>query len=689
MLSNSQKIAQGWGLGFLLLPIAFSQAAEQIGIIQTPAVEVIGHYDNSIATYNSASSGQITSGLIENRPRLRNGELLEFVPGMIATQHSGEGKANQYYLRGFNLDHGTDFATFIDGMPVNMPSHAHGQGYTDLNFIIPELVTRIDYKKGPYFADEGDFSSAGTARMTLANNLQKGFATLTAGSYDYQREVVADSMQLSAGNLLYGIEINHKDGPWRQPENLQKFSALLRFSDGGAHDGFSVTAMAYKNQWNATDQIPLRALNAGSIRRYNSIDPSNGGDTERISLSFAKHHTDKNGRLDLNAYVVQSSLDLYSNFTYFLNDPEQGDQFNQSEKRQLAGLNLSRSWYTRIRNIDMQNKLGLQTRIDNISPVALYNTASRRRTSLVRSDQVQQVSAGIYAENSAQWTHHFRSVLGIRYDHYHFNVNSSIADNSGKEADGIISPKLSLIFGPWHKTEYFINYGKSFHSNDARGTTQTRLTGGEISTPVTPLVATEGKEIGLRTEIIPGLQSSFVLWQLDLDSELVFVGDAGETEASRPSRRYGVEWNNHYQLNNWMLLDIDFAASRAKFRSADTSGNFIPGAVNKVASVGVTINNWKNWYGGFHMRYLGSRPLIEDNSVRSKPTTLGYARLGYKFDQHTSLNLDIFNVFNRKASDIDYFYTSRLNGEPASGVDDIHFHPVAPRNFRLSLNYFF
>ena len=689
MLSNSQKIAQGWGLGFLLLPIAFSQAAEQIGIIQTPAVEVIGHYDNSIATYNSASSGQITSGLIENRPRLRNGELLEFVPGMIATQHSGEGKANQYYLRGFNLDHGTDFATFIDGMPVNMPSHAHGQGYTDLNFIIPELVTRIDYKKGPYFADEGDFSSAGTARMTLANHLQKGFATLTAGSYDYQREVVADSMQLSAGNLLYGIEINHKDGPWRQPENLQKFSALLRFSDGGAHDGFSVTAMAYKNQWNATDQIPLRALNAGSIRRYNSIDPSNGGDTERISLSFAKHHTDKNGRLDLNAYVVQSSLDLYSNFTYFLNDPEQGDQFNQSEKRQLAGLNLSRSWYTRIRNIDMQNKLGLQTRIDNISPVALYNTASRRRTSLVRSDQVQQVSAGIYAENSAQWTHHFRSVLGIRYDHYHFNVNSSIADNSGKEADGIISPKLSLIFGPWHKTEYFINYGKSFHSNDARGTTQTRLTGGEISTPVTPLVATEGKEIGLRTEIIPGLQSSFVLWQLDLDSELVFVGDAGETEASRPSRRYGVEWNNHYQLNNWMLLDIDFAASRAKFRSADTSGNFIPGAVNKVASVGVTINNWKNWYGGFHMRYLGSRPLIEDNSVRSKPTTLGYARLGYKFDQHTSLNLDIFNVFNRKASDIDYFYTSRLNGEPASGVDDIHFHPVAPRNFRLSLNYFF
>jgi outer membrane receptor protein involved in Fe transport len=688
-LSNSQTIVQSLGLGFLLLPIAFSQAAEQIGIIETPAVEVIGHYDNSIATYNSASSGQITSGLIENRPRLRNGELLEFVPGMIATQHSGEGKANQYYLRGFNLDHGTDFATFIDGMPVNMPNHAHGQGYTDLNFIIPELVTGIDYKKGPYFADEGDFSSAGTARMALANKLQKGFATLTAGSYDYQRVVVADSIELSAGNLLYGIEINHKDGPWRQPENLQKFSALLRFSDGGAHDGFSVTAMAYKNQWNATDQIPLRALNAGSIRRYDSIDPSNGGDTERVSLSFTRHHTDKNGRLDLNAYVVQSSLDLYSNFTYFLNDPAQGDQFNQSEKRQLAGLNLSRSWYSRIGDIDMQNKLGLLTRIDNISPVALYNTASRRRTSLVRSDQVQQVSAGIYAENSAQWTHHFRSVLGIRYDHYHFNVHSSIVGNSGKEADGIVSPKLSLIFGPWHKTEYFINYGKSFHSNDARGTTQTRLTGGEISTSVTPLVATEGKEIGLRTEIIPGLQSSFVLWQLDLDSELIFVGDAGETEASRPSRRYGVEWNNHYQLNDWMLLDLDFAASRAKFSSADASGNFIPGAVNKVASVGVTINNWKNWHGGFHMRYLGSRPLIEDNSVRSKPTTLGYARLGYKFDQHTSLNLDIFNVFNRKASDIDYFYTSRLSGEPASGVDDIHFHPVAPRNFRLSLNYFF
>ena len=642
-----------------------------------------------MGTSDAASQGTVTSNLIKSRPALRTGELLEFVPGMIVSQHSGDGKANQYYLRGYNLDHGTDFATYVDEVPVNMRTHAHGQGYTDLNFLIPELVTRIDYKKGPYFADEGDFSSAGAAHIKLANQLPEGIASISLGSHGYQRAVLANSLAAWDGNLLYGLEINRNNGPWDNPEDVKKYSGVIRYTGGTANDAYTLTAMAYHNQWNSTDQIPLRAVESGQISRFGAIDQTDGGESSRYSLSYAMHQRDKDGAFEFNAYAVQSKLDLYSNFTYFLNNPIDGDQFNQNENRKMAGFNVTKTWFNNFGGFDMQNKIGLQTRYDDLSPVALYNTVARQRTSLIRSDEVKDVSAGIYAENSTQWLEKFRSVLGIRYDNYHFDVNSSIQGDSGKAHDGIISPKLSLIFGPWAKTEYFINYGSGFHSNDARGTTQMQLPGGGASTPVTPLVATRGSEVGMRTEIIPGLQSSLALWQLKIDSELLFVGDAGETEPSRASKRGGIELNNHYIANDWLLFDLDLAASTARYTENDPVGNYIPGSVNKVASFGATVTNLGNWSGAFQLRYFGPRPLIEDNSIRSESTTIAYARLGYNINQKTKLSFDIFNLFNRKASDIDYFYASRLNGEAVAGVDDIHFHPAEPRSARLTLTYNF
>lgn len=652
-------------------------------------VEVIGHYDHAVGTSDAASAGVVTSNLIQHRPILRTGELLEFVPGMIVSQHSGDGKANQYYLRGFNLDHGTDFATYVDEIPVNMRTHAHGQGYTDLNFLIPELVSRIHYKKGPYYAEEGDFSSAGAAHLSIVNILPQGLASLSLGSYGFQRTVVANSSEVANGSVLYALEANRYDGPWDNPEDLKKLNGLLRYSEGSETNGFHLTAMAYHNTWNATDQIPLRAVQSGKIDRFGAIDPTDGGKSARYSISFAKYQQDQNGAWAMNAYFVKSSLDLYSNFTYFLNNPIDGDQFNQSEERRMAGFNLSKTWYSSIAGMEMQNKIGLQTRVDKLSPVTLYNTVAKKRTSEIRRDQVNEASAGIYAENSTQWFEMFRSVVGFRYDAYHFDVDSSINGNSGQTRDGIVSPKLSLIFGPWAKTEAFINYGKGFHSNDARGTTQTQLPSGGGSSPVTPLVATRGREVGVRTEIIPGLQSSLALWELDIDSELVFVGDAGETEASRASRRHGLEWNNHYIVNDWLLLDLDVALSKARFTEDDPAGNYIPGAVNKVASLGASIVHLGPWSGGMQIRYFGPRPLIEDNSVESQSTLITYARLGYQLQPNTQLTLDVFNLFDRKASDIDYFCTSRLNGEPSAGVDDLHFHPVEPRSARLTLTHRF
>jgi outer membrane receptor protein involved in Fe transport len=683
LTKKMQAIAMGLGL----LGTQASHAEEAI-----PSVSVVGHYDNAIGTADAASAGTVTADLIRSRPALRTGELLEFVPGMIVTQHSGDGKANQYYLRGFNLDHGTDFATFVDGMPVNMRTHAHGQGYTDLNFLIPELVERIDYRKGTYNAADGDFASAGSARLRLADSLPEAIASLSVGDNGYRRALLADSFSVPSmgdGTLLYALEVQRNDGPWQTPENLRKYSALLRYSQGTRNDGFNVTAMAYQNSWTATDQIPQRAVASGQIDRFGSVDATDGGATERYSLSFAMRKMNDIGLFEFDAHVVQSSLDLFSNFTYFLNNPEDGDQFNQSERRRMLGLNTSQSWNATIGGFDTNNKIGFQSRYDHLSPVGLYNTVAQQRTSTIREDRVNQGSVGIYVENTTQWLPKFRSVFGARYDAYRFDIDSAIVGNSGQTSDSIVSPKLSLIFGPWSKTELFANIGAGFHSNDARGTTKTRLPNGDASTPVTPLVKTRGMELGARTEIIPGLQSSVAVWRLNIDSELLFVGDAGETEASRASRRSGIELNNHYIAAPWLLFDLDLAASRARFSGSDPAGNFIPGSVNKVASFGATVTDLGNWSSAFTMRYFGPRPLIEDNSVRSSSTTMAYARVGYKINPSTRLTLDVFNLFDRQASDIDYFYQSRLRGEPAGGVADVHFHPVERRSLRLTLAHSF
>jgi hypothetical protein len=641
--------------------------------VSGPVVLVLAHYDNAVGSSDAASQGTVTSSLIASRPALRTGELLEFVPGMIVTQHSGDGKANQYFLRGFNLDHGTDFATYVDAMPVNMRTNAHGQGYSDLNFLIPELVQRIDYKKGSYFADEGDFSSAGAAHIRLADQLRQGSASLTVGGYGYRRGVLADSFAAAGGTLLYGLELSRNDGPWQAPERVRKTSATLRYSHGDAQQGYSVTAMAYRNRWNATDQVPERVVQSGALDRYGSLDPSDGGDTSRTSLAWAMHRRDDQGITEAAAYVVRSSLDLYSNFTYFLNDPVNGDQFQQSERRTMAGANAAHTWVGQWGGVDVRNKLGLQTRYDDIAPIGLYATRQRQRLDTVREDRVKEASAGLYWENTSYWSPAFRSIAGLRYDAYRFQVNGATVDAHKA------SPKLSLIFGPWRGTEYFINYGAGFHSNDARGV----LKAGD---PATPLVGTRGAELGVRSEWLPGLQSSLSLWALDIDSELVFVGDSGDTEASRPSRRTGVEWSNHYIAAPWLLFDLDLSASHARYRKNDPVGNFVPEALDKVASFGVTVKDLGRWFGGFELRYFGPRPLVEDDSVRSRSTMLAYGRVGYQLDRQTRLTLDGFNLFNRRASDIDYYYASRLPGEPAAGVDDVHFHPVEPRTLRLTLS---
>ncbi|MEP7056276.1 MAG: TonB-dependent receptor, partial [Caldimonas sp.] len=462
-----------------------------------------------------------------------------------------------------------------------------------------------------------------------------------------------------------------------------------------------ITATGYSAAWNSTDQVPQRALASRAIERFGAIDPSDRGSTSRYSLSYRAERADSDGGFKVNAYVVRSRLDLYSNFTFFLEHPADldqmqidGDQFEQNERRTVYGLAASRSWSGSVAGREMTNSVGLQLRHDRLDPVGLYDSVGGQRVATTQQSRVRQTGVGLYAENALQWTRWLRSVAGLRADRVDFEVASSIAENSGNRHATIVSPKLSLIFGPWDKTEYFVNAGYGYHSNDARGATATVFAKPDAAgvrqpaDPAAPLVRSIGYELGVRTGLVPGLQSSLALWRLALDSELVFVGDAGETEASRASTRYGIEWNNHYIAARWLLLDLDLALSHARFRgpAADgTTGDRIPGAIGKVASFGATVTDLGPWFGQFQLRYFGPRPLIEDDTQRSRATTLASVRVGFKVTKDVRVALDVFNLFDRNASDIDYSYVSRLKGEPAAGVADIHSHPAEPRSVRLTL----
>jgi outer membrane receptor protein involved in Fe transport len=666
----------------LTLLAGAADAAPEEAIL--PAVVVETSRNSQLGIAESANAGIVTQQQLEARTVYRAAELLETAPGLVVSQHSGEGKANQFYLRGFNLDHGTDLRTTVDGMLVNQRSHGHGQGWTDLNFLIPELAARLEYRKGPYYAADGDFASAGTASVVYADRLDRGIASIGIGQNGYLRTLLADSPGLGRGNLLYALELFHNDGPYTHPDDYRKINGVLRYSGGNAANGFNVTAMAYRASWNATDQIPQRAVEDGRLSRFDAVDTTDGGRSHRYSLSGAWRRADAASSDAINAYLIHNKLDLFSNFTYFNDDPVNGDQFAQPDRRSTIGLNISHAWRMPLFGRHSENTVGLQLQNDNIFN-GLYRTAARQRLSTTREDHIVESSVGAYFENNTQWADGFRTVAGLRGDRYRFDVRSDNPANSGKAGGGIVSPKLNMIFGPWANTEYYLNIGRGFHSNDARGATITVDPGENVPAGrVTPLVRSRGIEVGLRSEFIPGLQSSLALYQLDFDSELLFVGDAGTTAASHPSRRYGIEFNNYYRAANWLTIDADLAFARARFRGIATGDDRIPGAVEGVASAALAVDNLGPWFGALQLRYFGPRPLIADNSMRSKATATLNGRVGYKISRGMRVELEGFNLTNRRDSAIDYYYASRLRNEPAA-VDDIHFHPIESRSFRVVL----
>jgi len=582
-------------------------------------INVQGRGDSLIGIADSATQGTVGAAEIEDRPILRSGEILEAVPGLIITQHAGGGKANQYFLRGFNLDHGTDFAVFLDGMPLNLPSHAHGEGYADMNTVIPEFVERLDYEKGPYYADVGNYGSAGSAHLLFYKTLAENFFQVEGGMYGFGRFVFGVSKKLGSGNLLYGGEAYHEDGPWTHPDNYYKFNGLVTYSQGGEADGFSITARAYRGAWHSSDQIPVNAIPL--VGYFGTLNPTDGGESQRYSLQGEWHRQSVNSETKITAYGFYYDLNLFSDFTYFLNDPNKGDQFEQQDRRWVAGLDAHHSIFSQWFGRKVENTLGLQVRNDWVHN-GLFRSEDR-----VRSDKIDTVACftnpiplcgpdgtingnfptlpadtdlnkftdtmiGFYVENKVRWSEKIRSVLAFRGDEAIYNVTSltppyvatelpgapvvNFAANSGTATKFLPSPKGTLILGPWSKTECYVQGGFGFHSNDARGATQ-RIEPispdnpfPTSSTPISPLVQTKGAEIGVRTSAVPHLQSTLSLWYLYSHSELQQDGDTGDTVASAsPSNRYGIEWANYYTPTEHLVFDLDMANSRARFTEID------------------------------------------------------------------------------------------------------------------------
>ncbi len=649
-------------------------------------IQVTDRASDMVGVADSASEGVTGRQELEERPIQRPGELLETVPGVIITQHSGSGKANQYFLRGFNLDHGTDFRITVDDIPVNMPSHGHGQGYSDLNFLIPELVDTVRYKKGAYYADEGDFSAAGAAEFTYINSLPKGILALTPGDFGYQRLLAADSTKWADGDLLGAVEVGRNNGPWVHPDDYRKLNGVLRWNRGDAANGLTLTAMGYSGNWDSTDQIPERAVEEGLISRFGAIDPSDGGSTYRYSLAADWRRGSENSLSRASAYVLRYGLNLFSDFTYFLDDPVHGDQFEQLDDRTVTGFQVEHQWGTAWGGREVETEVGLQVRNDSIDN-GLFHTEDQRLLSVTRRDQIEELTGGPYVQTRVRWTPWLRTVTGLRADEYYADVKSDLAENSGTRNAAILSPKLAVTLGPWSDTEVYLDYGWGFHSNDARGATiHVDPTTGEPVQQVTPLVRAKSEDFGVRTSAIPNFQTAVTVFRLDLDSELLFSGDGGTTEASRPSRREGIELQNFWHPRPWLAIDADYAWSRARFTDFDPVGNYIPGAIQSAFSAGISFDNHGPWFGSLRLRYFGPRPLIEDDSVRSKASSLLNFRLGHRFPNGLSLAAELFNLLNNQVSDIDYYYASQLRGEPEP-VNDIHFHPAESRSVRLELEW--
>ena len=670
-----------------------------------------------LGTAVTASEGSVTKDELRLRPAYRIGQLLETVPGLVVTVHSGEGKAYQYLLRGFNLDHGTDIANFLDDMPINRPTNAHGQGYSDMNFVIPQVLGGLDYTKGASYPSVGDFGDVASEHLRLADVVPTQIAVSGDTFGDYEGYVGGSHALASGGRLLAALDVGKVDGPFNPGNDFRKYAAIARYSQGTIANGEDVTVMYYKGDGKFITDQPVRAIQESLIGRYGSLDQSDGNASERFSVSG--RYAAERGALSFasGAYYVRSRQTLWNNFTHFLEDAVNGDQEQQDESRNLAGGQAAIKLKSTLAGVDTQTTIGVQGRYDDLyvdrrhtkdrvdlSYCELLNpdgSASAISVGLpdCSASRVQLGDVGLYVENSTRWTSWLRTDVGLRYEYYTGQDHSLLPGTAFSivpfdKAEELLQPKGSLILGPWSQTEVYFSAGRGFHSDDLRGVSGTvplEGLGGRLRAPL--LVKADSEEIGIRTNVLPKVHVQVAAFNIRLASEVVYDQDEGIDQPGPGSDRYGVEISAEYKPFSWLELNTDLAFSHAQFVQSNPAdlmsnfgdnGNHIPLSPSFIGSFGAILDNLGPWYGGLQVRCLGAYPLVPDNTERDAGYTETNVDIGYKITQSLKAQLAVFNLFDVRANAAAFYYPTDIH-DGLGATSDHQIHPLEPIAARLTL----
>jgi len=669
------------GISVLALIIGANASFPQETLVsssQPVEVYVWGKQPTSTATEQT-----IRAKDFELRPTATPSDVLRTVPGLFIAQHAGGGKADQIFLRGFDADHGTDVAIFVDGIPVNMVSHGHGQGYADLHWLIPEIVDRVEVYKGPYFVQFGDIATAGAVNIITKRRDKDTTFTVTGGAFDIQRYLSILSLPEGTPLTPYiAFEAYHNNGPFKDPNDLNRFNLFTKFTIlTTASSNLSFLGTVFKSYWNASGQIPSREVRAGRLGRFGSEDNSEGGRTERQNLNLVYNYADAQQSFNAQAWTSWYRLNLFSNFTFFMNDPVNGDGIEQEDKRFLGGSYLNYRRNYSLFDIPTETLVGFSSRTDH-ARVGLFSQQRRHRLSTTRESLVNQNNLAWYAQQEFRPASWLRAQVGARLDQFFFDVRhlgGTANAVSGNDEGFIANPKVNVILSPfsdnaWAKRlEIYVNFGGGYHSNDARDVVS--ITGNK---PVLPRIL--GGELGFRTKLFDRLDAGLAYWRSHLESELVFVGDEGTTEARGKTQRQGVEGEFRYAILPWLSADLDLSYTWSEFVN---TGEAIPLAPRFLALSGITARHPSGLEGRLQLRSVGDRYGTEDRTFNVRGYNIFDLLLKYKWDRYEIL-FSIDNIANKKWRAAQFVFESQLPGESAP-VRDFHFTPGDPLTIRAGL----
>jgi outer membrane receptor for Fe3+-dicitrate len=619
----------------------------------------------------------VSSVDVQTNPVNSSQELLRRVPGLFIGQHAGGGKAEQLFLRGFDLDHGTDINIAVDDMPVNMVSHGHGQGYADLHFLIPETVGQVDFDKGPYHAAKGNLATAGYVSFSTKDRLDSSSVTLEAGKFNTYKALGLFNLLNTKKQAAYvAVDYLRTDNYFEAPQDFTRLNLFGKYTLNFANaDKLTVSASYFTSKWDASGQIPQRAVDEGLITRFGAIDSNEGGETSRANLNLHYNkYFNSSTWLKNSAFYSRYNFELYSNFTFFLNDPLNGDQIRQKEDRSIAGFESVLNKVYRLANTDITIQAVTGLRYDDVNNIELSHTANRSTT-------LQNIMLGDVNETNAYGFLNTEIEIGklminpaLRLDYLNFKYTDHLLAGSPTAQDGkaILSPKLNFLYNRSKDLQFFLKLGKGFHSND------TRVVVAQQDYKILP--AAYGADLGTTWKPAPRLILNAALWYLYLQQEFVYVGDEGVVEPSGRTARKGVDLGLRYQLTNWLFLNADATYTHARALDEAKGEDYIPLAPRFTFTGGLSVKQLGKFSGSIRSRYLASRPANEDNSIIAKSYFITDANVNYTWKRFT-FGIVTENIFNTAWNETQFATTSRLQNETLP-VTEIHFTPGTPFNIK-------